>query len=59
MAAFKLPKATDEEKKKRTEAIQRSYREAVLSPLGVARECARGAHACGRDVGKVEPERTQ
>jgi methenyltetrahydrofolate cyclohydrolase len=39
MAAFKLPKSTDEEKKKRTEAIQRSYCEAVLSPLGVAREC--------------------
>jgi methenyltetrahydrofolate cyclohydrolase len=39
MAAFKLPKNTDDEKKKRTEAIQRSYREAVMSPLGVAREC--------------------
>jgi formiminotetrahydrofolate cyclodeaminase len=39
MAAFKLPKATEEEKKKRSEAIQRSYREAVLSPLAVVREC--------------------
>ena len=39
MAAFKLPKTTDEEKKKRTEAIQRAYRDAVVSPLGVAREC--------------------
>jgi methenyltetrahydrofolate cyclohydrolase len=39
MAAFKLPKNTDDEKKKRTEAIQRSYCEAVISPLGVAREC--------------------
>jgi methenyltetrahydrofolate cyclohydrolase len=39
MAAFKLPKSTDDEKKKRSEAIQRSYCEAVISPLGVAREC--------------------
>ena len=56
MAAFKLPKTTDEEKKSRSEAIQRSYREAVLSPLGVARECAEGAHACSRAAGKVEFE---
>lgn len=39
MAAFKLPKATDEEKKIRAEAIQKGYREAVQSPLGIAREC--------------------
>jgi methenyltetrahydrofolate cyclohydrolase len=39
MAAFKLPKHTDEDKKKRTEEIQNSYIEAVKSPLGIAREC--------------------
>jgi methenyltetrahydrofolate cyclohydrolase len=39
MAAFKLPKNTEDEKKTRTEAIQKSYCEAVISPLGVAREC--------------------
>lgn len=39
MAAFKLPKATDEEKKARTTAIQTGYKEAIKSPLNIAREC--------------------
>lgn len=39
MAAFKLPKATDAEKKARAAAIQEGYKEAVQSPLGIAREC--------------------
>ena len=39
MAAFKMPKATDEEKKSRGEAIQAGYRNAIQSPLGIAREC--------------------
>jgi len=39
MAAFKLPKATDDEKKARTTAIQAGYKEAIQSPLGIAREC--------------------
>jgi len=39
MAAFKLPKATDDEKKARTAAIQAGYKEAIQSPLGIAREC--------------------
>lgn len=39
MAAFKLPKATDEEKKERAAAIQDGYKEAIQSPLGIAREC--------------------
>jgi methenyltetrahydrofolate cyclohydrolase len=39
MAAFKLPKTTDAEKKKRSEAIRNGYRAAVQSPLGIAREC--------------------
>ena len=52
MAAFKLPKGTDEEKKKRTEAIQRSYREAVLSPLSVARECLEVLTLAARLLGK-------
>jgi formiminotetrahydrofolate cyclodeaminase len=39
MAAFRMPKDTDDEKKTRAEAIQKGYREAVISPLGVAREC--------------------
>lgn len=39
MAAFKLPKSTDEEKAARREAIQRGYKDAVQSPLRTAREC--------------------
>jgi methenyltetrahydrofolate cyclohydrolase len=39
MAAFKMPKETDDDKKKRAAAIQRGYGEAVQSPLGIAREC--------------------
>ncbi|WP_413868456.1 cyclodeaminase/cyclohydrolase family protein [Albidovulum sp.] len=39
MAAFRLPKATDDEKKARSEAIQKGYQEAIQSPLGIAREC--------------------
>ncbi|WP_138206610.1 cyclodeaminase/cyclohydrolase family protein [Haloimpatiens lingqiaonensis] len=36
MAAFKLPKDTDENKKIRNEKIQEAYKEAVLVPLEVA-----------------------
>jgi methenyltetrahydrofolate cyclohydrolase len=35
MAAFKLPKATDEEQKIRNEAIQKAYKEAAEVPLKV------------------------
>lgn len=39
MAAFKMTKQTEEEKKSRSEAIQAGFKEAVQSPLGIAREC--------------------
>ena len=39
MAAFKMPKESEEARKARTDAIQRGYKEAVQSPLGIAREC--------------------
>jgi formiminotetrahydrofolate cyclodeaminase len=55
MAAFKLPKTTDDEKKKRTDAIQRGYREAVLSPLGVARECVEVLALAAEILGKSNP----
>jgi len=38
MAAFKLPKETEEEKEIRKEMIQRSFKAAALVPLEVARE---------------------
>ncbi len=40
MAAFKMPKETDEEKAKRTEAIQAGYKEAIAVPLAVAKSAA-------------------
>jgi formiminotetrahydrofolate cyclodeaminase len=52
MAAFKLAKATDEEKKIRAEAIQKGYREAVQSPLGIARECLETLKFAARLPGK-------
>jgi formiminotetrahydrofolate cyclodeaminase len=52
MAAFKLPKATDEDKKIRAEAIQKGYREAVQSPLGIARECLDVLNLAARLPGK-------
>ena len=39
MAAYKLPKATDEEKTARLAAIQQSMKQAALLPLGVAGDC--------------------
>ncbi len=55
MAAFKLPKATDEEKGKRTEAIQHGYREAIESPLEIARECLQVLRLAERLLGKSNP----
>ncbi|MCB2064701.1 MAG: cyclodeaminase/cyclohydrolase family protein [Novosphingobium sp.] len=55
MAAFKLPKQTEEEKKKRGEAIQAGYREAIQSPLGIARECLQILQLAESLVGKSNP----
>lgn len=40
MAAFQLPKTTDEEKAVRSEAIQAATQKATLTPLATARACA-------------------
>ena len=40
MAAYRLPKATDEEKAHRAQAIQQSLRRATETPLECARACA-------------------
>jgi len=55
MAAFKLPKQTDDEKKKRGEAIQAGYREAIQSPLGIARECLQILRLAESLIGKSNP----
>ena len=39
MAAFKMPKKTEQEKNARREAIQAGFKEAVQSPQAIAREC--------------------
>ena len=38
LAAFKLPKTTDEDKKQRSSAIQQAFKTAATVPLGVARD---------------------
>jgi formiminotetrahydrofolate cyclodeaminase len=40
MAAYRLPKGTEEEKTIRTEAIQAGLKKATLTPLATARACA-------------------
>ena len=40
MAAYKLPKDTDEEKQQRSQAIQASLKRATEVPLACARDCA-------------------
>ena len=40
MAAYKLPKETDEEKQRRSQAIQASLERATEVPLACARDCA-------------------
>ena len=55
MAAFRLPKTTDEDKVKRTEAIQQGYREAIQSPLEIARDCLIVLHLAEKLLGKSNP----
>lgn len=43
LAAYKLPKATDEEKSARSAAIQAGFRAAIDAPLAVMRACAAAA----------------
>ncbi len=39
MAAFEMAKETEEDEKSRKEAIQKAFKDAVQSPLGIASEC--------------------
>ena len=52
MAAFKMKKQTEEEVKSRTEAIQAGFKEAVQSPLGIARECLDVLRLANKLLGK-------
>lgn len=42
MAAYKLPKGSEEEKQERSRAIQEALKQAALLPLEVARKCLAG-----------------
>jgi formiminotetrahydrofolate cyclodeaminase len=46
MAAYRLPKGTEEEKTARTEAIQAGIKQATLTPLATARACAEVIELC-------------
>jgi len=41
MKALKMPKDTDEQKKKRTEAIQKGYKKATMVPYDTVKKCAK------------------
>lgn len=55
MAAFKLPKGSDEEKQIRAGAIQQGYKEAVQSPFAIARECLSVLTLSKSLIGKTNP----
>ncbi len=52
MAAFRMPKETEEAKNTRLEAIQRGYKQAIQSPLGIARECLEALKIAENLLGK-------
>jgi methenyltetrahydrofolate cyclohydrolase len=52
MTAFKMPKESADQKTARTEAIQRGYKSAIQSPLGIAHECLRVLQLAARLLGK-------
>jgi methenyltetrahydrofolate cyclohydrolase len=52
MAAYRLPKTTDEEKSRRTEVIQANLRAATETPLACARACAEVVMLAGRAAEK-------
>lgn len=50
MAAYKLPKASDEDKAARSAAIQHGLKAATEAPLACARACAEGVRLAARSV---------
>lgn len=53
MAAFKMPKETDEQKAVRSAAIQQGYKGAIASPLTTARECVQVMRLAAPLQGKI------
>ncbi|CAA2141976.1 cyclodeaminase/cyclohydrolase family protein [Hyphomicrobium sp. ghe19] len=56
MAAFAMPKGTDDEKQIRAAEIERAYKEAVQSPLSIARECRDVVFFANKIVGKANAD---
>ncbi|MGD2099107.1 MAG: cyclodeaminase/cyclohydrolase family protein [Desulfobacterales bacterium] len=55
LAAFKLPKATDDDKKKRSAAIQQAFKTAATVPLGVARDALKIMDLAARAITHGNP----
>jgi len=52
MAAFKMPKDSEEEKAARSAAIQKGFKSAIQSPQGIASECSQVLELACRLLGK-------
>jgi formiminotetrahydrofolate cyclodeaminase len=55
LAAFKLPKTTDEDKKQRSNAIQQAFKTAATVPLGVARDAIKILDLAARAIKSGNP----
>ena len=58
LAAFKLPKNTEEKKKERSKAIQQAFKTAATVPLGVARETLKIMDLASRAIKDGNPNAT-
>ena len=58
LAAFKLPKNTDDQKKKRSDAIQAAFKTAATVPLGVARDAVQIMDLAARAIKDGNPNAT-
>ncbi|KYZ74744.1 hypothetical protein AXX12_16090 [Anaerosporomusa subterranea] len=55
MTAYKLPKATEDEKQQRKDAVQKAFKQAAEIPLEVARACLEALEIAKALCGKVNP----
>ena len=55
IAAYQLPRGTDEEKAARSDAIQETTRTAALVPLAVVEACGNVIELAGEALGKTNP----
>lgn len=58
LAAFKLPKKTDDEKNQRSDAIQQAFKTAATVPLGVARDAINIMDLAARAITDGNPNAT-